>query len=137
MAFIGGDILEITYNHPVIGIGCLKVKADEDATIVRGGFRTSDDEKMITAQGEFIVIQSRKPWKYTSGPVAWDVTEKDEQDKLNQLSESTVPATWTIQHVSGAIFKGTGHVVGDTEGKFKDATVSLVLMGGGKLEKIS
>lgn len=137
MAILGGDILEITYNHPTLGVGSLKVKADEDATVNRGGFRTSDDEGMITSDGELILVKTRKPWKYTSGPIAWDMTEKDEQDKLNKLSESNVQAIWTIQHISGAIFKGRGIPVGEQEGSFKNATVGLTLMGSGVLEKIS
>jgi hypothetical protein len=137
MAIVGGDTLEITYNHPTIGSGALKVKADEDATMQRGGFRTADDEALITADGEMIVTKTRKPWKYTSGPIAWNITEKDEQDKLAKLAESSVAAVWTIQHISGAIFKGTGYPVGEQEGSLKGATVGLVLQGGGKLEKIS
>ena len=135
--FTGGDVLEIGYNHPVIGSGKLFVKADEDATIHRGGYMSEEDRSAITGDGQFIDSMKRQRPRYESGPVAWDMTDVDEQDKLIKLQESPVLADWTIQHISGAIFAGKGKPVGELPGNLKAATLGLNLEFEGRLEKIS
>jgi hypothetical protein len=50
----GGDIIEITFNHPSIGSGTLFPKAGEDSTYNTGGFRSADDDNMIDGAGNMI-----------------------------------------------------------------------------------
>ncbi len=45
MSFVAGDILEITYNHPVIGSGTLSCKASQDSQVDPGGYRSGHDTR--------------------------------------------------------------------------------------------
>ena len=51
---VGGDITEITYNHPTIGSGVFYPKAAEDNTFDTGGLRSDDDANMIDGAGNMI-----------------------------------------------------------------------------------
>jgi hypothetical protein len=62
MAFVGGDLIEITYNHPTLGSGTLFPKSSEDTTINLGGFRGADDANMVTGAGENIRQLNNSRW---------------------------------------------------------------------------
>ena len=135
--FVGGDILEIRYTHPVIGSGVLYCKAGEDGTIDYGGFRTADDANNVAGNGEMIVTLNRALGSFETPPIAWDMTDRDELDKLVQLAEHPVNSDWTIQSKSGAIWGGKGRPVGDLNANTNTALVTLKLAFEGKIKKIS
>ena len=54
MAAVGGDITEITYNHPDLGSGGLYPKAGEDTSYFVGGVVTGSDANMIDGGGNTI-----------------------------------------------------------------------------------
>lgn len=137
MSYIGGDILEITYNHPTLGSGTIFVKSNEDSTLNSGGYRSNDDNNMITGDGQMIDHINRVRWSYESAPVAWDMTDKNEVEKLAAMAASPVLADWTITHISGAIWGGKGKPVGDVNGATNTAQVTLKLAGSGVLKRIS
>ena len=137
MAFNGGDTIEITYNHPTVGSGSLFCKAQEDGIIKRGGYNSQDDDGMITGDGQRIDSIQRFPWSYEAPPIAWDMTNQDEQNKLMLMAESPVEGDWTIQNISGAIFAGTGKPVGEIPGNTNSVQVILKLAGSGRLKEIS
>jgi hypothetical protein len=132
---VGGDILEITYNHPTLGSGTIYPKAAEDSTIELGGFRSSDDANMIDGSGRMIDQMNRVRWGVDT-VVAWDNNDALELEALVKLAESPVPADYTITHISGAIWGGKGKPVGDLKGNGNAATFPLKLAGGGRLKKI-
>lgn len=132
----GGDILEITYNHPSLGDGVIFAKANEDSTFDLGGFRSNDDADMIDGSGTMIDQINRKRWKF-GVTVSWDMNSANELDKIVDLAGSPVPADWTISSVNGSVWGGQGKPVGDYEGNGNNPTFSLLLSGGGKLKKIS
>jgi hypothetical protein len=135
--YTGGDILEITYNHPTVGSGSLFCKAAEDGTLKRGGYQSVDDDANITGDGRRIDQINRVPWSFEAPPIAWDMTNVDEQDKLVEMAGSPLEANWTINVVNGAIYGGTGKPVGEIPGNTNNAQVTLKLSGSGKLKKIS
>ena len=134
MTFVAGDIREITYNHSVIGSGTLFTKSGEDFTIDEGGLRSNDDDNNM-AGGQRIDQMNEIPWS-AEGTVAWDATGQDELHKLS-LMAGTHDGVWTIEHISGAIYQGSGKPVADIKGNINTAMVALKLAGSGKLEKIS
>ncbi len=135
MAAIGGDIIEVKYNHPTIGSGVLFPKAGEDSEFDPGGFRNDDSEDGIDGSGGAIYKKNRKRWKCTV-TLGWDNNIRQELEKLFNIAQSSVEATWTISHVSGAVYKGLGQVVGDIKGNGNAATIPLNLAGSGLLTKI-
>jgi hypothetical protein len=132
---VGGDILEITYNHPTVGSGVLWAKANEDSTFDEGGFRSNDDESMIDGGGNMIDQINRVRWSFET-TLSWDMNQREELAKLVAIAGSPVPADWTISHINGSVYSGKGKPVGDLKGNGNQATLPLKLSGGGVLKKI-
>ena len=135
MAYTGGDIIEVTYSHPTVGSGILQIKSNEDTTVKKGGFMTDDDASGITGGGEAIYKMSRTRWEAELGPVAWDMTDRDELTKLQEMASSPLEADWTFGVVNGAVWSGKGKPVGDIAGNTNAATIAVKLAGGGTLSK--
>lgn len=135
MSVIGGDIIEITYNHPTLGSGILFPKAAEDSTFDPGGFVSNDDANGVDGSGEMIDQLSRKRWSF-EGTVAWDMNTREDLDKIQSLSNDPVLAEWTVSHINGTVWGGTGKPVGDLQGNGNAATFSLKIAGGGRMKKI-
>jgi hypothetical protein len=133
---VGGDIVEITYNHPTIGTGTIFAKAGEDSTFDLGGLRSDDDANGVAGNGEMIVKLSRARWSFEV-TVAWDMNTREDLEKITDLAGSPVDADWTISHASGEVYGGKGRPVGDVSGNGNAATFPLKLSGGSKLKKIA
>lgn len=136
MGAVGGDILEAAYSHPTIGSGTLFPKANEDSTLDLGGLRKDDDSSNIDGAGNHIVKMNRTTWM-AEMTIANDINTRNDSDKVDKLSESPVAATWTITHVSGAVYQGLGTIVGDVQPNLNSATIKIKIAGGGKLKKIA
>lgn len=135
MAFTGGDLIEATYNHPTEGSGTIYLKGGEDIQVDYGGYVADDDDAAVTGDGQMIDKLNRKRWS-VSTTVAWDMTDRDELDRLQRLQNSPVLADWTFAHINSAIWVGKGKPVGDIKGAGQDATIPLKVAGGGVLGKI-
>lgn len=131
---VGGDLLEITFNHPTIGTGILYPKSNEDSTFDLGGFRSNDDANMIDGSGNMIDQLNRVRWSIEA-TCAWDMNTREDVEKINLLAADPVLAEWTISHVNGSIYSGTGKPVGDLTGNGNAATFTLKVSGGGTLKK--
>lgn len=135
MPAIGGDILEVSCSHETLGSVIFFPKAGEDSTIDPGGFRSSDDANMIDGGGNMIDQMNRNRWSVET-TLSHDSVTKQDLDKLDQFASSPVLGVWTITHISGTVWRGTGKPVGDVRSNMNQATISLKLGGGGKLKKI-
>lgn len=136
MSAIGGDLVEVTCNHPTVGMVRLLPKAAEDSTIDLGGFRSSDDMNMIDGGGNMIDQMNRGRWCVET-VLSHDANVKEELSKLNQLAQSPVPGVWTVTHINGSVYRGKGKPVGDLKGNGNQATIPLKISGGGELKKIA
>ncbi|KKN42129.1 hypothetical protein LCGC14_0716330 [marine sediment metagenome] len=132
---VGGDIIEITFNHPTVGSGVILPKANEDSTYDLGGFRSNDDANMVAGNGEMIDQMNRVRW-FIELVIAWDMNVRGDLEKLVELAESPVEAEWTITNINGTVYGGTGKPVGDMQGNGNAATFTLKVSGGNKLKKI-
>lgn len=132
---VGGDIIEITFNHPTLGSGIIFPKSAEDSTFDPGGFTSNDDDNMIDGSGEMIDQLNRKRWSFED-TIAWDMNTREDLDKMQDLQSDPVLADWTITHINGTVWGGTGKPVGDLKGNGNAATFPLKLAGGGKMKKI-
>ena len=56
-------------------------------------------------------------------------------EKITALAGSPVDATYTVSHINGSIYSGTGRPVGDVAGNGNASTFPLKLAGGGILKK--
>jgi hypothetical protein len=134
--YIGGDIIEITVNHPTAGEFRFQAKANESFNVDPGGLRSNDDASAITGGGDIIDQVNRVRWSI-EGPVAVDVISGNEIENLPLLAESPDLGTWTLEHISGVVWKGLGKIVGDITADTNTAQMTLKVAGSGKLEKIS
>lgn len=135
MSYIGGDTLEINWNHPTLGSGSFFVKSGEDTSMDVGGFRTDDDAQGVAGDGQMIKKINRVRWSYEA-PVAWSKTTTDEINSLAAIAADPLDATFTIEHLDGSVFVGEGTVVGDIVGATQDSTIPMKLAGGGNLRKL-
>lgn len=132
---IGGDIREITYNHPTLGTGSLKVKAAEDSTFDLGGVRGADDANMVDGSGEVIRQLNNARWSF-EGTVTWDANISNELEKLTALAGDPLQADWTVHHLNGTVWGAKGSPVGDLQANGNTATMTLKIAGGGRMKKI-
>ena len=135
MAAVGGDITEISYNHPTIGSGRFFPKSAEDSTFGKGGFQSNDDANGVDGGGRAITQLNQVRWMF-EGTLSWDANISDELEKLSKLSASPVDAEWTISSINGTVWAGLGRPVGDLQGNGNTATIALKISGGGKLKKL-
>ena len=134
MSSVGGDILEITYNHPTVGTGRFFAKSNEDGQFDLGGFRVNDDANGISGDGGIIKQLNQVRWKVEC-TVASDMNTRLDMEKAVALCGSPVDANWTFSHINGTVYAGTGCPVGDYSMNTNQATFPLVIAGGGKLAK--
>lgn len=135
MGNVGGDILEITFNHPTLGTGILFPKAAEDSTFDLGGKRSNDDANMIDGSGAMIDQINLVRWSFEQ-TIAWDMNTREDVGRLSELAGDPVLADWTITHINGTVWGGKGKPVGDVQGNGNAATFTLKLGGSGRLKKI-
>lgn len=135
-AVVGGDITEVTFNHPTIGSGRFFAKANEDSTYDLGGFRGNDDQNMVDGGGRNIKQLNRNRWSFEV-VCAMDMITAGDLEKLSALAGDPVDADWTMTHINGTVYKGTGAPVGDQQGNGNSAQFTLKVAGGGKMKKIA
>ena len=135
MKFVGGDITEIACNHPTLGDFRFYPKANESFTLDPGGIRNADDANNVTGDGSAIWQKNRVLWSM-EGPIAVDLLGAKEMTDVPKLMESSEEGTWTVTHISGAIWRGTGMPVGDFNVDSNSVNSTLKVAGGGKMEKI-
>lgn len=136
MAAIAGDILEVRYAHPTLGSGVFYPKTAEGSTFDYGGFRTTDDAQMLDGSGARIK-QLNRTAPFFEVTVANDDNTREDLSRATALAGSPVDATWTVSHVSGAIYQLEGSPVGDLQGEFNDGTFTLKVMGSNQAVKIA
>ncbi len=131
----GGDIIEITFNHPTLGTGTIFPKAGEDSTYDVGGFRSNDDANSIDGGGNMIDQMNRVRPMFEI-VVANDMNTNQTLEQLAALAASPVAADWTFSIVNGCVYGMTGKPVGDLQGEINKATFKLKVAGGGTAKKI-
>ncbi len=133
---IGGDIVEITYNHPTLGSGTFSPKSGEDSTYDLGGFRTSDDSAMLSSDGQNIKQINRRRWMFQV-LCTWDMNDQTDLENAVSLAGDPIDADWTFTNINGTTYAGKGSVVGEPQGNGNNSTFPLNVSGGGDLVKIA
>lgn len=135
MSVVGGDVTEITFNHPTLGNGIIFPKSSEDSTYDLGGFRSNDDANAVDGGGNMMDEMSRVRWSLEA-TVAWDMNVRKDLETITAMAGSPVPAVWTWTNINGINYKATGKPVGDMQGNGKAATFSLKISGGGIAKQV-
>ena len=136
MAAVGGDILEITANHPTLGAKTFFPKSAEDSNYDLGGLRSADEANGVDGSGAMIDQMNRVRW-FFEVPVVNDTNVAKELEFVKALSQDPVPADWTFTLVNGSVYGGQGKPVGDIQGNANTAVFPLKVSGGADLEQIA
>lgn len=121
---VHGDIIEITYNHPTIGTGVFSPKANEGNTFDVGGIRANDDANMVTGNGSIMWQLNRAIGSFEI-LVENDYITGNDTLKASLLQADPVDADWTVTHINGNVYKGTGRPVGDLQVDMNAGTFTL------------
>jgi hypothetical protein len=132
---VHGDILEVTYNHPTLGSGVFYPKANEGNKFDPGGFRNNDDASMITGSGSIMYQKNRVVGSFEI-LVENDAVIRQDAQKAVDLQKSAEEAVWTVTHINGSVWKGTGQPVGDVSIDLNAGTFTLKVVSG-QFEKIA
>lgn len=135
MAYVAGDITEITVNHPSLGMKTFYPKAGESFTYDFGGVRSNDDEGGITGSGT-VIRQMNNTRASLEGPIAWDANEAEELEFLNSLAADPAMASWTVSWINGTVYGFDGFPAGPIQGDTNAGTITLKVSGS-KMKKIS
>jgi len=135
MAFIGGDLLEITVTSETYGSRTFKPMSGEAGTFDPGGVRNDDESNGVTGNGTSIWVKKNNRWSVEQ-VCALSLNEDEDVHFIANLAAETIEQDWTFQHISGAIHAGKGQPVGDIQGDYGAATFTLKASGGGSLAKI-
>lgn len=133
--YSGGDLIEITVNHPTLGSFNFATKSNESYTLDPGGNRSNDDANGVAGDGTFIDQINRVRWSF-EGIILADFSSGNEMTNLPKLAESAELGTWTFSHISGVVWRGKGKFVGDLSLDTNTAQITAKLAGGGILEKL-
>jgi len=131
-----GDLREITVNHKVLGSGRFFPKSNEDSNWDLGGLRSEDDPNMIDGGRNPINKMNFNRW-FVETTIAWDMNIAGTMEFLNALAAHPDDAEYTLTHVNGTVWGGTGRPVGDINGNGNAGTISIKISGGGELAKIT
>ena len=134
MASVGGDIVEITWNHPTLPSGTLYPKAGESFSYDPGGYRGDDDKQGLDGGGGVIRVLTQTRWS-VEGPVANDMNSRGELEKLAALAGAIEEATFTFTHINGTVYEAVGAPVGELKLDAKMSTIPIIISGGGTLDK--
>lgn len=126
---VGGDIIEITYNHPTLGTGTFFPKAGEDNSYFPGGVLSESADDGIDGAGNPIWRATRKR-AFFEVVVANDQNQRNDLEIAIALSAHPVPANWTFSIINGVVYGGQGKPVPDFEGNVGQSTFTLRVEGG-------
>lgn len=134
----GGDIKEITWNHPTLGSGRFLPKSGASSTYDKGGYRSDDSDDGIDAGGNMIDTMSLKRWSFEVDNIAWDMlnANRQELESMTDLAGDLALADWTFTNINGIVYMGNGKPTGDIKGAGKDSTMSFKVSGGGIMQII-
>jgi len=92
---VGGDITEITFDHPTIGSGSFFPKANEGNTFKPGGIMANDDANQVGGDGEMIVQLNRTLGHFEVLCVN-DMNIRDDISKAQELQGDPVNTDFTV-----------------------------------------
>lgn len=113
MSIIAGIFTEAFCQHSIVGNQKFDMKSGEDSEVDRGGWRIVDDENNRTASGKNI-IQYENKQPYIQIVCAVDGSIEDYIQALIKETANELP-NWTLTHISGDVYVGTGHIAGDVK----------------------
>lgn len=127
-----GDLRQLSVEHDTLGSKVFEPKSGEDHNIMKGGFKSADDDGNITSAGQRIDVLSRYPWSLEPTIGAND----GDLDFLQALQSDTLEGQWTAVFANGETRTGRGKPVGDLVLNQNAGTLPFKIAGSGTFETI-
>ncbi len=122
----GGSIESVTINARYFS-----ATADSDVTRKLGGF---ENEVQANGDGTSRKIQTRVPWSL-AGVVLSCEDSRGDHEFLQDVADAPGYVPMSITTVEGNVYQGQGTVAGELGESSQATSLSLDLMGTGKLTK--
>jgi hypothetical protein len=120
---VGGSIESLTLDRRTFSVA-----ADADVQRALGGYVNE-----VEANGDDSVrlLKTRAPWSVEDLTVSLDDLLGD-HEFLQDLADGNSMFAIVVSYASGAIWQGTGQIVGDIKASNSKATASISLKGSGR-----
>ncbi len=126
MSATGGSIASVTLNGRDF-----TVAADADSNRKLGGF---ENDVQANGDGTARIIKTRVPWMANDLTLSIDDLRGDHKF-LQDLADGSSMFPITASYASGAVFNGTGQIVGELQVASQATTASVSLSGSGQFLK--
>jgi hypothetical protein len=126
MPGVGGSIESVTLDGRTFSVA-----ADAEAQQKLGGF---ENEVQPNGDGTARLIKTRVSWSLDGLTVDIDDTQ-DDAEFLQRLQDGNNFFPVAVSYASGAVYQGTGQIVGETQKSSQNATAAVSLMGQGELTR--
>lgn len=123
---VGGSIQEVT-----IAGRTFAATSDNDSSRNLGG---KQNENQPNGNGTTRLIQNTMGWSITGLSLAINDLN-DDQEFIQDLADSKEYHPMSVTYASGAVYQGTGQVLGEINFSNQSTTVGLDLGGPNKLER--
>jgi len=122
----GGSIESVTLDGRTFSVA-----ADADASIKLGGF---ENEMQPNGDGTARLIKTRVPFGTDGLAIAVD-DDNGDHEFIQALADRKALFPLTLTLASGAIWQGTGQIVGEVPRSSQNTTIPINLAGTGKLSR--
>jgi hypothetical protein len=127
MSAIGGPIQDVSIDGRLFAVA-----ADADVNLDLGGYTTEFESN---GDGGARDVMARRPWKVEGIDLVVDHDRGDLEFLQEKADEPGGRFPITITLVNNVTYQGTGKPAGEMKTSTKNATVSVMLSGPGKLEQ--
>lgn len=124
MAFVGGDVIELSISSPDKGNLLVYPKSGEDNKFDPGGYRNNDEANGITGSGTLIVTKNMVRGSLEL-VCPWDMNVTLDVEKVKDFMSSTLDCDFVATIINGAQYAFKGVLVGDLSGGINTATFSI------------
>ena len=123
---VGGSIQSVSIDGRLF-----KVAADADSQRKLGG---DENEVAANGDGSARLLKTAVTWRVTGLTLSIDDFLGD-AEFLQERKDSNEQFAIAVTYASGAVYQGTGQIVGETNISSANATASVDLAGGGILTR--
>ena len=123
---VGGSIESVTLDGRNFAVA-----SDAESNRKIGGF---ENEAQPNGDGSVRFVKTRVAWSLDGLTVDVDDARGD-HEFLQELSDRNTNFPVAITYASGAVYQGTGQIVGEMQASSQNATAAVALMGPGILTK--
>ncbi len=127
-----GDLKSLSVEHSTLGSRVFEPKSGEDHNMMKGGFKSNDDDGNIGVSGSRINQLNRYPWSLEPTILAND----GDVDYLQDFVDAGLEGQWTAEFANGEIRTGKGVPVGDIAENRNAGTIGFKIAGSGTFETI-